>query len=102
MDSDNFDITPEEPALSLLERLDRIIIALPPGDGMREELLALRGDVAEQEDMVSEAREALEKYEAIVKKLSSPANRIGTFLGAGRSGTPWRCAGSAARRQRTG
>ncbi len=82
MDADTFDLTPEEPNLSLLERLDLIIASLPPGDPARDELFTLRGEVAEQEDMVAEAREALEKYEAIVKKLSSPANRIGTFLGA--------------------
>ncbi len=35
---------------------------------------------AEQEDMVLEARQAIEKLEQIVKKVTSPANRIGTFL----------------------
>ena len=39
-------------------------------------------DVAEQEDMIGEARQAIEKLEQIVKKVTSPANRIGTFLGA--------------------
>ena len=82
MDADIFELSPDEPALSLLERLDRVIAVLPPGEAARDELMELRGDVAGNEDMVAEAREALEKYEAIVKKLSSPANRIGTFLGA--------------------
>ena len=49
---------------------------------MRGELLDLRMDVSDREEMVAEARQALEKYEQIVKKLSSPANRIGTFLSA--------------------
>lgn len=65
-----------------MERLDGLIALLPPGDAARMGLAELRGEVAEQEDMVLEARQALEKYEAIVKKLSAPANRIGTFLGA--------------------
>ncbi len=82
MDADTFNLTPDEPMPSLLERLDQIILALPPDEGARGELLTLRGEIAEQEEMVAEARDALEKYEAIVKKLSSPANRIGTFLGA--------------------
>ncbi len=79
---DSFDISPDEPPLSLVDRLDRVIASLPPGDVVRGELLELRIELNDQQDMVTEAREALEKYEAIVKKLSSPANRIGTFLGA--------------------
>jgi proteasome-associated ATPase len=82
MDADSFDLNPADPGLSLLERYDHLIASLPPGDAVRAELLELRRDIAEQEDMVGEARQALEKYEQIVKKLSSPANRIGTFLGA--------------------
>ena len=82
MDEDSFDFnSPGEP-LTLLERLDRLIASLPPGDQFRGELLDLRIEIAEHEDMMTEARQALEKYEQIVKKLSSPANRIGTFLTA--------------------
>ena len=82
MDTDSLDFDPGGSELSLLEKFDRLIASLPPGDLVRGELLDLRMEVAEQEDMVGEARQALEKYEQIVKKLSSPANRIGTFLGA--------------------
>ena len=32
------------------------------------------------EEMTVEARRTIEKLDAVVKKLSSPANRIGTFL----------------------
>ncbi len=82
MDEESFDFnSPGEP-LTPLERLDRLIASLPPGDLVRSELLDLRMEVADREDMVAEARQALEKYEQIVKKLSSPANRIGTFLSA--------------------
>jgi proteasome-associated ATPase len=82
MDADPFESPAEDSGLSVVERIDRVIGSLPPGDPVRGELLDLRHEVAEQEEMVIEARQALEKYEQIVKKLSSPANRIGTFLGA--------------------
>ncbi len=82
MDEESFDFTPPGQTLSTLERFDRLIASLPPGDLVRGELLDLRVEVADHEDMVGEARQALEKYEQIVKKLSSPANRIGTFLSA--------------------
>ena len=77
---DSFDFTPADGPLTPLERLDRLIASLPPGDPQREELLDLRVDFAELEDTMTEARQTLEKLDAIVKKLSSPANRIGTFL----------------------
>jgi proteasome-associated ATPase len=82
MDEDSFDFTTPGESLTPLERLDRLIASLPPGDAVRGELLDLRMEVSDREDMVAEARQALEKYEQVVKKLSSPANRIGTFLSA--------------------
>ena len=71
----------DEP-LSLVEKIDRLIASLPPGDPVRGELLDLRIEVADLEDMTIEARQTIEKLDAVVKKLSSPANRIGTFLNA--------------------
>ncbi len=82
MDADAFDLTPPGESLTPLERLDRLIASLPPGDMVRGELLDLRVEFAEHEDMMTEARQAIEKMEAIIKKVTSPANRIGTFLGA--------------------
>jgi proteasome-associated ATPase len=82
MDDDSFDLTSGDGTVTLLERLDRLIASLPAGDIVRGELLDLRVEIAEQEGMISDAREALEKLEQVVKKLSSPANRIGTFLAA--------------------
>ena len=66
--------------LSLVEKIDRLIASLPPGDPMRGEIIDLRVEVADMEDMTVEARRTIEKLDAVVKKLSSPANRIGTFL----------------------
>ncbi|MDQ3624374.1 MAG: AAA family ATPase, partial [Verrucomicrobiota bacterium] len=87
MEESNFDPNPAEEPVSLLDRIDRLIASLPPGDLLRGELLDLRIEASEQEDMIVEARQALEKYEQIVKKLSAPANRIGTFLQAANKDT---------------
>ncbi len=67
---------------SLLESFDRIIASLPPGDPMRRKLLDLRPEVADHEQTIVEAHHMIEKLEEVIKKVTSPANRIGTFLGA--------------------
>ncbi|HYR23143.1 MAG TPA: AAA family ATPase [Chthoniobacterales bacterium] len=74
----------DEPApnLPLLDKLDRVIAALPPGDPIRRDLLDLRPHVSDQSQMIGEARQMIEKLEEVIKKVTSPANRIGTFLGA--------------------
>ncbi|HEV3098169.1 MAG TPA: peptidase, partial [Candidatus Udaeobacter sp.] len=68
--------------LPLLDRLDRVIASLPPGDPIRRDLLDLRPQVSDQSQMIGEARQMIEKLEEVIKKVTSPANRIGTFLGA--------------------
>ncbi len=65
-----------------LEYLERIIASLPPGDPTRSELIDLRSNFAEQEEMITEARHTIEKLDEVIKKVTSPANRIGTFLGS--------------------
>lgn len=70
----------EEPELSPLERIDRALASVPPGHPLQRELVELRLAVSQTEGTMAEARAAIEKLEAIVEKLSSPANRIGTFL----------------------
>jgi proteasome-associated ATPase len=67
---------------SPMELLDRTIASLPPGDAMRRDLLDLRMSIADQEQTILEARQAIEKMDQIIKKVTSPANRIGTFLGS--------------------
>src|ERR1700719_489517 len=67
---------------TLLESFDRIIASLPPGDPIRRELLDLRPEISEHEETIVEARRMIEKLEEVIKKVTSPANRIGTFLGA--------------------
>ncbi len=68
--------------LPLLGQFDRVIASLPPGDPIRRELLDLRPDISAREETIVEARQMIEKLEEVIKKVTSPANRIGTFLGA--------------------
>ena len=68
--------------LSALDLLDRTIASLPVGDPVRKALLNLRVQISDQEDTINEARQTIEKMEEVIKKVTSPANRIGTFLGA--------------------
>jgi len=82
MDDNAFDFSQPGEPLTPLDRLDRVIGSLPPGDPVRADLLDLRIEFAELEDTMNEARQAIEKMDAIIKKVTSPANRIGTFLGA--------------------
>ena len=67
---------------NLLDAFDRVIASLPPGDPIRRELLDLRPEISEHEETIVEARRMIEKLEEVIKKVTSPANRIGTFLGA--------------------
>src|SRR5437867_3893385 len=76
------DFGEESRDLPLLDQFDRLIGSLPPGDPLRRELLDLRPDVSDREETIVEARHMIEKLEEVIKKVTSPANRIGTFLGA--------------------
>src|SRR5436309_2093480 len=67
---------------NLLDSFDQMIGSLPPGDSVRRELLQLRPQILDQQETMVEARRMIEKLEEVVKKVTSPANRIGTFLGA--------------------
>ncbi len=68
--------------MSALDLLDRTIASLPIGDPIRKALLNVRAHVADQEDTMNEARQTIEKMEEVIKKVTSPANRIGIFLGS--------------------
>src|ERR1700680_4077058 len=67
---------------NLLDAFDHVIASLPPGDPIRRELLDLRPEISEHEETIVEARPMIGKLEEVIKKVTSPANRIGTFLGA--------------------
>lgn len=72
----------DEEEISLLEAFDRAVAMLPADGFVRDRLVALRTDIAAQEEMVGDARDMIEKLEQVIKKVTSPANRIGTFLGS--------------------
>lgn len=67
---------------TLLDSFDQMIGSLPPGDPVRRDLLQLRPQILDQQETMIEARRMIEKLEEVVKKVTAPANRIGTFLGA--------------------
>ena len=69
-------------ARNLLDAFDSVIASLPPGDPTRRQLLDLRPDISDHEETIVEARRMIEKLEEVIKKVTAPANRIGTFLGA--------------------
>src|SRR6186713_2035457 len=79
-----FEIPDDQPGkreLTLLEAFDLILLSIPPDDRNRRELFALRSEIAAQEETIGEARQMIEKLEEVIKKVTSPANRIGTYLG---------------------
>ncbi len=65
-----------------MERIEFLIAQLPPGDATRTRLLEIRSEVAEREEIMVEAQDTIEKLEAALQKVTSPANRIGTFVTA--------------------
>jgi len=75
---------PDEPRgrreLTLLEAFDLVLASIPMDDRNRRQLFALRSEIANQEQMIGEARQMIEKLEEVIKKVTSPANRIGTYL----------------------
>ena len=71
-----------EPATPL-EYLERIIASLPPGDPTRSELIDLRSNFAEQEEMITEARHTIEKLDEVIvgRDLVEEFARDGEFAG---------------------
>src|SRR6266705_188423 len=67
---------------NLIDAFDRVISSLPPGDPVRRDLLELRPQIFDQQVTKDDASRMIEKLEEVIKKVTSPANRIGTFLGA--------------------
>jgi hypothetical protein len=68
------------PTLSLLQLVDLIVAKLPPRHSAIMDMVYLRDRVAEVEEMNDQARQTIEKLDAVVEKLRSPAFRVGTFL----------------------
>src|SRR6476659_4918318 len=66
--------------LTLLEAFDLLVASIPPENRHRRELYGMRMQLVAQEETIGEAHQMIEKLEEIVKKVTSPANRIGTYL----------------------
>ena len=66
--------------LSLLEAFDLVLASIPLDDRNRRELFVLRSEIVAQEETIGEAQQMIEKLEEVIKKVTSPANRIGTYL----------------------
>src|SRR2546427_11330414 len=66
--------------LSLLEAFDLVVASIPPEHREYRELHIVRSEIAAQEETVAEARQVIEKLEEGIKKVTSPANHIGTYL----------------------
>ncbi len=64
-----------------VELVDKLIASTVEGDPARFDLFRLRQQIQEHELTLTEARAAIEKMDEVIKKVTSPANRIGTFLG---------------------
>ena len=67
-------------SLSTLQIIDLIAGKLPPRHTSIMDLIYLRDRIEQLEEMTEQARDAIEKLDAIVEKLRSPAFRVGTFL----------------------
>ena len=76
------DLLPREQLeqLSTLQLVDLIVSKLPPRDVAVFDLIYLRERIESLEEMSDQARAALEKMDAIIEKLRSPAFRVGTYL----------------------
>src|SRR5690349_21401016 len=66
--------------LSTLQLVDLIVSKLPPRHPSILDIVYLRERIAGMEEMNFQAQEAIEKLDAIVEKLRSPAFRVGTFI----------------------
>jgi len=66
--------------LSSLQLVDLIVGKLPPRHTSIMDMVYLRERIAEIEEINDQARQTIEKLDAIVEKLRSPAFRVGTFL----------------------
>ncbi len=63
-----------------LQLVDMIVAKLPPRHCALMDMVYLRDRVAEVEEINDQARQTIEKLDAVVEKLRSPAFRVGTFL----------------------
>ncbi|HZO87595.1 MAG TPA: AAA family ATPase [Chthonomonadaceae bacterium] len=78
---DNQAASSSDMQLRALWLLDEIIRMTPRNDVRLSYLMALREQVQADEAMMEEAKKVIAEFEEAYNKLTSPANRIGVFLG---------------------
>jgi proteasome-associated ATPase len=76
-----------------LDIIDRLIALTPEGNPARYQLFRLRQKVQEDEITIQEARQAIEKMDEVIKKVTAPANRVGIYLGSPKKETAQICVG---------
>jgi proteasome-associated ATPase len=82
-DDDNYEPRRLETPYRAITLLDKILQQLPGDDPkLVQYLLLLRHQLEVDEQQFEEARKLLQEYEEAYQKLTSPANRVGTYLGA--------------------
>jgi proteasome-associated ATPase len=84
-----------EPQLRARAILHEILASTPKDDARLELLELLDFQLQVDERQLQEAREALAKFEEVYEKLTSPANRIGTYLGSPAEGIAYIALGDA-------
>jgi len=87
-EEEEFDALPVEDEVGEpLELVDRLLAMAPERDPIRSLLYQLRRQLMEHEISFQEARRSLVELEAALEKVTSPANRVGIFLGSPTEGT---------------
>jgi len=71
---------------SAIELVDRLLTFLDAADPLRGELLRLRRRLEADQQILGDARQAIEKLDEVVEKVTAPACRVGTFLGMAADG----------------
>ena len=79
--------------MSALQLVDLIVSRLPARHISLLDMVYLRDRVGEMEEMNDQARQAIEKLDAVVEKLRAPAYRVGTYLMAVEPDKAHVCAG---------
>ena len=69
-----------------LALVDRMLLSLDEKDSRRHLLYQLRRQIIEDEMTFQEARQTIVELEGALEKVTSPSNRVGTYLGSPKEG----------------
>jgi proteasome-associated ATPase len=75
------DRTPYETSIRALSVVDELLSMTSPSDSKYQYLLLLRHQIEVDEKQMQEAQKVIAEYDEAYNKLTSPANRLATFLG---------------------